>query len=179
MIFHELEAKQWLQRCYEIASQSPDPSTNVGAAIIIGNQLQESTLSCNQPTAGWTMTDEEWKDREYKLQVVEHAERAAIYAAARQGLWTDGATLVGNWAACTDCARGIVESGIKTLIRHQVAGVAATPGWERSLEIADQILIANNVTIHNVTGPILGAPKVLRGGEWYDPSTEPAETNDL
>ncbi len=171
MIYSEEVAKYWIRLAYEAASQSPDPSTQVGAFIIIGNDIQRNTMSCNEPAGNFTLTETEWADRPYKLQVVEHAERNAIYKAARQGIWTEGATLVGNWAACTDCARGIVQSGIKTLIRHKVNGVAATPGWERSLEIADQILIANNVEIHNITGAIEGAPKCRRGGELFDPST--------
>lgn len=170
MIYSEEVAKLWLAKCYEEASKSPDPSTHVGAALVIGNVLQVDTLSHNGPTAGRPITTEEWEDKPLKYKLVAHAERRAIYRAARQGLWTDGATLVGNWAACTDCAIAIVESGIKQLVRHSFVDVTATPGWERSVELGDEIMLANGIEIVTITSPIPGAPKVLRGGSWVDPS---------
>lgn len=168
--YDDAQYKYWIAQCYVEAAKSPDPSTGVGAGLVIGNILQVNTLSHNAPTDGWEMTEEDW-GRPRKYSLVEHAERRAIYKAARGGLWTEGATLVGNWAACTDCARAIVEAGIVRLIRHVVEDEAATPGWEESLRLADEILIRNGVEIINVTGPIHGAPKVLRAGEYFDPSS--------
>jgi dCMP deaminase len=46
---------------------------------------------------------------------LEHAERAAIFEAARRGIATDGGTLVSTYFPCTDCARAIVQTGVKTV----------------------------------------------------------------
>lgn len=170
MIYTEQQGKFWIAQCYEEATKSPDPSTQLGAAIVLGNQLETSTLSHNGPTAGWNMTDYEWNDKPTKYQLVEHAERRAIYRSTKSGLWLEGATLVASWAACADCARAIVESGITTLIRHYPPLDDATERWLQSVTMGDSIMRANGVNIIDVIGAIEGAPKILRGGEWFDPS---------
>lgn len=175
MIYHEEEAKIWIRKCYEIASQSPDPSTQVGCGIIIGNTLQESTLSFNGPPGLTSFSEEEWANKEYKYAAVSHAERRAIAKCAAQGLWTEGAVIVGNWMACGPCAGVIIDAGIKVLIRHVTGrNAASAANWERPVEIGDELFERAGVIIHNVYGPIPGAPKVLRGAEWYDPTSEPA-----
>ena len=42
----------------------------------------------------------------------EHAERNAIYNAARAGIGTAGCRLYVSLFPCSDCARGIIQSGI-------------------------------------------------------------------
>lgn len=170
-MFTDSEMRRWLHDCYEEATKSPDPSTQLGAGLVIGNSFQTNTLSHNGPTFGWKMTDDQWNDKPLKYQLVEHAERRVIYTAARNGLWTDGSTLVASWAACADCARAIVEAGIKTLVRHYPPRDDATERWLQSVSIGDQILKANGVEIHDVIGVIEGAPRILRSGEWFDPSS--------
>jgi dCMP deaminase len=162
--------EDWLRQCYWEATLSPDPSTQLGAVIVIGSQIQQETLSHNGPTAGWTMTDYEWNHKPTKYQLVEHAERRAIYKAAKKGLWLEGATLVASWAACADCARAIVESGIKTLIRHYPPLDDATERWLQSVSIGNDIMKANDVKIIDVIGNIPDAPLILRGSEFFDPS---------
>jgi len=170
MIFSEERNKEWLRQCYWQATMSPDPSTQIGAAVIIGNLFQQDTLSHNGPTVGWEMTEYEWNHKPTKYQLVEHAERRAIYKAARQGLWLEGGALVSTWAACADCARAIVEVGMKTLIRHYPPRDDATERWLQSVSIGDDILKANGVMIIDVIGNISDTPLILRGGEFFDPS---------
>ena len=173
MDYADLQNRLWLAECYRTAAKSPDPSTQIGAAIIIGTQLQYDTLSFNGPTAGWTMTSEQWEAKPLKYQLVEHAERRAIYKAAKGGLWLEGGTLISTWAACSDCARAIVESGIKTLIRHYPPLDDATERWLESIAIGDQIMKANGVSIIDVIGSIDGAPSILRNGTVFYPGELP------
>ena len=49
----------------------------------------------------------------------EHGERNAIYAAAKYGINTDGSVLYTNALPCVDCARGIIQSGIKEVYIHK------------------------------------------------------------
>jgi len=46
---------------------------------------------------------------------MEHAERAAIFEAARRGVATAGAHLTTTFFPCIDCARAIVLAGIACL----------------------------------------------------------------
>jgi dCMP deaminase len=45
----------------------------------------------------------------------EHAERNAIYNAARVGIAVAGCTIYINRFPCSDCARAIIQSGIETI----------------------------------------------------------------
>lgn len=55
-------------------------------------------------------------ERPAKYSWTEHAERNAIYNAAKLGISLDGCTLYVNWFPCIDCARAIVQSGIIRLV---------------------------------------------------------------
>lgn len=46
----------------------------------------------------------------------EHAERNAIYNAARMGISLNNTTAYVSWFPCTDCARALVQSGIKRIV---------------------------------------------------------------
>jgi len=58
-------------------------------------------------------------DKPEKYVFTEHAERNAIYACARLGHSTEGATIFLTWFHCADCARAIVQSGIKKLVGYE------------------------------------------------------------
>lgn len=102
---------------YLEALKSPDPSTQNGA-IIIDDSLMIGKGS-NSFTKGIKHTNLRL-ERPLKYSVVEHAERAAIFDAIRckKGNLLEDATMVALWAACADCARAIIEVGIKKLVTH-------------------------------------------------------------
>jgi dCMP deaminase len=139
------EANHW-------AKKSKDPSTKVGVVIVpAGTDL---------PLAGFNgfprgvNDDEDGKlgrwERPIKYSFVEHAERNAIYNAAKLGLSTDGATMYFNWepVPCADCARAIIQSGIKLLVGY---GSRKFPGkgtqWEESLKVSRIMLREAGVAI--------------------------------
>lgn len=159
-----------LGQCYREATKSPDPSTQIGACIVSNDYILAKTMSHNGPTEGWSMAEHEWTDKSLKYQLVEHAERRAIYKACRNGLTLQGRTMYSTWAACADCARAIVESGITRLVRHYPPVDDATERWLQSVQIGDSIMKANGVEIIDVHGPIPEGFKILRGGGWFDPS---------
>jgi dCMP deaminase len=55
-------------------------------------------------------------ERPAKYSWTEHAERNALYNAARVGISVIGCTAYVNWFPCIDCARGLVQSGIVRLV---------------------------------------------------------------
>lgn len=161
-----------LGQCYREATESPDPSTQLGAVVVSqSGLLQSATLSHNGFTHGWTPTDADF-DRPRKYSLIEHAERRAIYGAARFGIPLLGATLYCTWAACADCARAIVESGMSRLVRHFPPSDEATDRWLESVALGDEILKAGGIEIVDIHGPIPEGFRILRGGEWFDPSND-------
>src|SRR5258705_4530303 len=123
--------KTILGQCYRIATYSPDTSTQLGAVIVTEGTVKSVTASYNGFVIGWIVTSED-HERPRKYLVTEHAERRAIYKAARQGIALEGGTLYCTWAACTDCARGIVESGLVRLVRHHPPQDDAVDRWLES-----------------------------------------------
>ena len=58
----------------------------------------------------------ERQERPEKYWWIEHAERNAIYNAARIGTSLNNCTMYISFLPCMDCARAIVSVGIKTII---------------------------------------------------------------
>lgn len=121
-----------------VSLKSKDSSTKVGC-VIVGPEKQILATGFNGFPRGVLETEEEafhngnyavedevkylksisdrWV-RPTKYLWVEHAERNAIYNAARHGIQLRDATAYLNWAPipCPDCARCFIQSGITTII---------------------------------------------------------------
>lgn len=55
-------------------------------------------------------------ERPAKYMWTEHAERNAIYNAARHGVRLEGAKIYVPWFPCADCMRAIIQSGITMMV---------------------------------------------------------------
>jgi dCMP deaminase len=72
---------------------------------------------------------------------MEHAERNAIYNAALEGVSLKNSTIyLTSGLPCMDCARGIVNSGIKTVYCKQVCTTKNKEKWEESQSKAKRLL---------------------------------------
>ena len=106
---------QYMETAYEMALQSPDPSTQNGA-VIIANEHGVG-FGVNTFPRDVEITDARL-ERPLKYTFIEHAERNAIYDAARHGHPLQGSTMYVLWAACADCARAIIQAGITRVVTH-------------------------------------------------------------
>ncbi len=99
------------------AEKSKDRSTGVGA-VIVGPDMEQRSAGYNGFPRGVNDEVECRHDRPVKYEFTEHAERNAIYNAARMGTPVKGCTLYINWLPipCPDCARAIIQSGITTVV---------------------------------------------------------------
>lgn len=103
----------WKAYAHQLAGNSLDPSTKVGAVIVSGGYAVG--IGWNHFPAG--IPEEWWEDREKKYQGVIHAETIAI---TRAGLLSYGSTLVVTHHPCKECAKLIVAAGIRCVICPQV-----------------------------------------------------------
>lgn len=110
---------------------------------------------------------ERW-ERPGKYKFIEHAERNAIYAASRVGRFISGLTMVSPWAACSDCARGIIQAGIIRLVRHKQASDRSSEFWLEEIRVADMMLREANVEIVDVDWTF-GDIEVRHSGELWHP----------
>lgn len=150
----------------EYARGSNDPSTQNSAFLLDENdEIITSTLAVNGFPHGIGESNFRWA-KHNKYTYVEHAERNAIYNAARYGISTEGKTMIALWASCVDCARAIIQAGITTLIRYTHTGVST---WDGSLAIAEDLLHEAGVEIITITDAFVDINKpLLRHGEpWF------------
>lgn len=138
----------YLRLAVEIAiDHSGDPYTQNGAVLVaIENGQAVEARAANGLPPGVAISADRFS-RPLKYSFVEHAERGAIYAAARKGLKTAGATLYCPWFACADCARAIICAGVTRVVGHVTPRVLTPARWEESILLADQMLLEAGVQI--------------------------------
>ena len=106
----------WVEYFYNIAEEvkkkSKDKNTQIGA-VIVGKDKEIVSTGYNSFPRGIedNLTDRQEKPEKYFW--FEHAERNAIYNAARIGVSTKDCTMYLTCGIpCADCARGIINAGI-------------------------------------------------------------------
>jgi dCMP deaminase len=98
-----------------VGEWSKDRSRKVGC-VIVDAQLGVLAMGYNGFPRGIDDDSEARHARPAKYLWTEHAERNAIYHAARIGVRLEGGTMYLPWFPCMDCARAIVQVGIKRLV---------------------------------------------------------------
>ena len=136
---------RWVEYFYNIANEvknkSKDKRTQIGA-VIVGKNKEIVSTGYNSFPRGINDWDEERQERPEKYYWFEHAERNAIYNAARIGVSTEGCTMYLTCGIpCADCARGIINAGI-TRIFVMRGGGAKSQKWvdsaERSMQMFEE-----------------------------------------
>src|SRR4030042_499756 len=151
-----------LRDAYSFAwEHSPDPSTQVGAVII--TNMFGSIYGCNHVMPG---LDVDLTNRNLKYKVIEHAERDAIFKATKQGWSLDGAIMYCPWAACCECARAIVLSGIKEVVCHGNALDMTPERWREDIGFAKKIFEAGCVKYTWWYGKIDKCKNLFDGKVW-------------
>lgn len=107
--------EHWLKVAEVIAESSKDQSTKVGCVIVGGDNEVRST-GYNGLPRGADDDVPERSIRPEKLLWYEHAERNAVFNAARIGIPLSGSTCYSTLCPCMDCARGVIQSGIKRVV---------------------------------------------------------------
>ncbi|WP_166416585.1 deoxycytidylate deaminase [Cochlodiniinecator piscidefendens] len=110
----------WDKRFFDlselVSTWSEDTSRKVGV-VIVGSANQILSTGYNGLPRGVLGTEaiRYSKENGEKYFWFEHAERNAIFNAARSGVALENATLYSTLFPCAECARAIVQSGITTL----------------------------------------------------------------
>lgn len=105
----------YLEICKVVAARSKDPNTKLGC-IIVGPAHEIRTTGYNSFPRGIRDDVPERLVRPEKYLWIEHAERNAICNAARCGTPLEGCTLYVEIMPCMDCARAIVQAGIREVV---------------------------------------------------------------
>lgn len=126
---------------YLVASKSKDENTHIGA-VVVGPKNEVRSLGYNSFVRGLNDGILERQERPEKYFWFEHAERNAIYNATLMGVSLDDCRMYTNGIPCADCARGIIQSGIKEVIVDKAWDEGNSRKWgeeaRRSLEMFEE-----------------------------------------
>lgn len=129
--------RRWDQRFLRIAREvslwSKDPSTKVGA-VIVDQDRRILATGYNGFPIGVDDSDVRLHDRETKLRYTIHAEMNAILNCSRMGVSTlDTKIYVWGLPTCPDCAKSIVQSGIR---RVSYVSPEDRPEWNEAFRVS-------------------------------------------
>jgi deoxycytidylate deaminase len=106
--------RMYLQDAVHAARHSTDPSTQVGTVLTLPNM--------GVVLSSWNHVPPVLESAGYPRKVsdkgfcTEHAERAVVFKAVHNGLPTHGLTMYCTWASCAECARCMIQFGIKRVV---------------------------------------------------------------
>ena len=122
------------------SEKSKDTSTKTGA-IVVGPDREIRATGYNGLVRGVDDDKPERMERPTKYDFFEHAERNAIYNACLTGTSLKGCILYATHPPCTDCARAIIQSGIKMVVTNEleVRNDITSQTWRDKLEYSRQM----------------------------------------
>lgn len=142
--------KQRMDIARTISAMSKDRSTQVGC-VVVGEDGEPLTWGYNGFPRGADDSAEYRHERPLKYKWTEHAERNAIFNAARTGVRLKGGSIyVTSLVPCPDCARGIIQAGIKTIYVEERALDNSNPrakAWLEDWETTQEMLVECGVTL--------------------------------
>jgi dCMP deaminase len=143
--------EDYLRMAVMASRNSPDPSTKNGAVLVSRNG--NIVRAFNSPPPRVPLTHSR-RARPEKYEFIEHAERNAIFMAARQGICTDGARMYCLWYACPHCARAIVTAGVREVVGLLALDVLTPQRWRDSVRVGKEILCEAGVRTRLYTEPL-------------------------
>lgn len=149
----------FMKHVYLVAEKSKDPRTKIGAVIVKDKHVISSGF--NGFPIGVKDSPERYADRQVKYSMVAHAEDNAVLAAARFGISTLGTTLYTQGVPCCECAKSVIQGGIKEVVVH-LQWPSMIQKWIESCKIAEMMLVESGVNVRWLDEP-LGVKGYLDG----------------
>jgi dCMP deaminase len=126
--------------------KSKDKYTQIGA-VIVGEDGEIVSTGYNSFPRGLDDGIDSRQERPEKYYWFEHAERNAIYNAARIGVSTKGTTMyLSCGLPCADCARGIINAGVRRIFCERV-DVTKGDMWKESQERSWDMFMETGVDV--------------------------------
>ena len=123
----------------QVARKSKDNSVKVGV-VIVGPGHEIRSTGYNGFPRGLDEKDPTRWERPGKYLWVEHAERNAVYNAARMGMSLNGCTAYMESPPCADCARSMIQAGIVEIVVTTNNPFAHREDWRESIQFAENML---------------------------------------
>ena len=127
----------------EVQSWSKDPSTKCGCVIVRDRRILSTGYNGLPTNLSDSLT--RYQDREYKLATIIHAEKNAIFNAAKNGSTTEGSTAYVTWPPCSQCASALIQAGVAKVVCPNPN--TAPERWRANFQIANELLYEAGVTV--------------------------------
>jgi len=132
---------------HQVKLKSKDIRTQIGA-VIVGHDHEILSTGYNSYPRGINDLRNERQERPEKYYWFEHAERNAIYNAARIGVSLKDSTMYLTCGmCCTDCTRGIINAGIKKVYLEREGGAKGEMWGEHAIR-SEQMFKEAGVDVH-------------------------------
>ncbi len=150
MATEDVWTERFIGLCDHIASWSEDRDFQVGCVIVDPKSHVVRAIGYNGLPRGVASEDDARFDRSSgeKFFWFEHAERNAIYNAARAGTSIEGCTAYVNRFPCADCGRALIQSGIAHVIAPSIP--QADGALDHSFQVSKTMLIEASVKISQI-----------------------------
>ena len=155
MATEETWARRFMELCDTVAGWSEDRDFQVGCVIVGPDGREVRTTGYNGLPRGVKADDDSRFDRASgeKFFWIEHAERNAIYNAARSGVSLQGCTAYVNRFPCADCGRALIQSGIARVVAPPVP--ERDGALDHSFQVSRQMLReAGLIVVVHEAGPL-------------------------
>lgn len=117
---------RFLELADHIAQWSKDPRTKVGA-VIVDDHKRVVSMGYNGFPRGVLDFEERYTDRATKHMFVAHAERNALDNAP---LMVEGCTLYVPLLPCNECAKAVIQKGIKRVVSYVPSRTGSGFNWD-------------------------------------------------
>jgi len=154
--------KYFMSMVYLVAMKSKDNRTHIGAVIIGPNKEVKST-GYNSFVRRLEDNIPERQEKPEKDFWFEHAERNAIYNATLIGASLKDCIMYTNGIPCIDCARGIVQSGIKEVVVDKLWNLTNKGEDLEHSKRTIQMFKETGVSLRYWEGKLLNIEKYRRG----------------
>ena len=135
---------KYIKLAKEISTWSKDPSTKIGA-VVVGADGQILSQGFNGFPRGIKDSEERLNNRERKYELVVHGEMNAIYNASLNGVSLKDSTIyVYGLPTCNECAKGIIQVGIKKVVAMRPAKYNSD--WDKSNKNAAALFKEADIT---------------------------------
>jgi dCMP deaminase len=123
--------KRFMRLAREISTWSKDPSSQIGA-VIVNEDRHILATGYNGFPKGIADTEDRLNNREEKYPRIVHAETNCLMNALYSGVSVRGATIyVYGLPVCPECAKLIIQSGIKRVVVSPDPYTHTTPWTEK------------------------------------------------
>jgi dCMP deaminase len=152
----------FITMAYLVATRSKDENTHIGA-VVVGPDNEIRSTGYNSFPRGLNDDVPGRQERPLKYRFFEHAERNSCYNATLIGVSLKGCKMYTNGIPCTDCARAIIQSGIKEVIVDKMWNDNNYDHWLEEAKISLQMFEECGVKVRFWEGVLLNIFRYRRG----------------